>query len=343
MDDVTGNYMGNNPMSKRLTEWSGSLIIRPAGNPVFTPPGVPSGMYGQVPGPLSSPPALSSYVNRLLAQTGPLTPRVNIPLFMYELKDIPMMLRHAGNLLHKIKSPSGLNKAKEAASATLAFQFGWRPLIEDLMKLIDFSEDVKRRQEELEGAHSVKGLRRRVTLETDSWTAEGSTLIWSVYGVSLTQSYVSDRGHKTWGVVTWKVRDPNQIGKKPSYMDAFNAALGGNLGQIPITVWKALPWSWLIDWFAGISTLMQANYNMVYYKPSRLSIMRQSSNNRTYRAFKQGSIEVTSGRIVCTYKQRYVNNSPSVAPNLKVPFLDTFKLSILSSLVVLGITKRRRR
>ena len=80
---------------------------------------------------------------RLLASTGPLTPKVNLPLFIFELKDIPMMLKHAGDLLHKIKTPSRLSLDKEAAAATLAYQFGWAPLIQDLSKLINFSELVQ--------------------------------------------------------------------------------------------------------------------------------------------------------------------------------------------------------
>lgn len=253
-----------------------------------------------------------------------------------------MMLKHAGDLLHKIVSPSGLNPAKEAAAATLAYQFGWAPLIEDIMKLLDFSDHVKRRQEILEKAHTEKGLRRRVDLGSESWSATGSTSIWSTYGVFLSQSYTSDRGFKVWGVVTWKVRDPAAIGKKPTFMDAFNTALGFNKGMIPISVWKALPWSWMIDWFAGISDLLQARYNMIYYKPSRVSIMRTSFNNRTYKEFTQGSILVSQGRIEVTFKDRYANNSPSAAPNLKLPFLDNFKLSILGSLAILGISGSRR-
>jgi hypothetical protein len=344
MTDVIGDYGGNHPLDAYRVEYTGSIITtnRPNG---FTANGIPSGMYLELPGKLATPPPLNSYVNRLLSSTGPLTPRVNLPLFIYELKDIPMMLRHAGNLLHKIRRPSGLDPAKEGAAATLAFQFGWAPLWEDLWKLADFTEAVSKKQQQLERANSEKGLRRKVDLAQDKWTAVGSTTLWSVYGLSLSQSYTSERGYKDWGVVHWKVRDPSRYGRRATHNEALKTALGLNPGQIPISVWKAIPWTWLIDWFTDISNVLQANYNMVYYKPYRLSIMRTSFNNRSYpRIYPiSGSSpgECTAGTIKVTYKERYVNNSPSASPTLRLPFLDNFKLSILGSLTILRISSKR--
>jgi len=341
-DDVTGNFGGNNPFELVRRKYSGSICSNATGNLQLQ--NCPSFMYGTYPGKPTQVPALSSYLNRMLAMTGPLTPRVNLPLFMFELKDIPRMLRHAGDLLHKIRRPSGLDPAKEAAAATLAYQFGWAPLIGDLGKLLDFSKAVEKTQRTIKGAHSSRGIRRRIQLGTESYATSGSSTVWSIYGLFLTPQFESELGCKTWGVVHWKVRDPNQVGKIPTWNSALQSALGFNLGQIPITVWKAIPWTWLIDWFADISNILQANYNMIYYRPSRACIMRTSWNIRRYKAVPTGpgATDVcTQGTIDSIFKERLPVNSPSTSFNLKLPFMDNFKLSILGSLTILRLSGGR--
>lgn len=285
----------------------------------------------------------SSMWNRLYASTGPLTPKVNLPLFIFELKDIPMMLKHAGDLLHKIRSPSRLSLDKEAAAATLAYQFGWAPLIQDLSKLINFSELVHKRQLELRSANSSKGLKRNMTLFEDATSRTESQLLTSFFGVA-SANVVTATQHKVWATCRWKLRAGQQFGREPSHMEAFKSALGFSAGQIPITVWKALPWTWLVDWFADISNIMQATYNMIYYTPTQACIMEYRSVRETWpetslnSPLRQG--RVTAGERFYESKNRYVQLIPSVQPVLRVPFLDTFKLSILGSLAILRIHRR---
>lgn len=341
-DDVTGNFGGNNPFGLERRKYSGSIVNKSSGTLQLQ--SCPSFMYTKTPGKPSQVPDISSYLNRLLATTGPLTPRINLPLFVYELKDIPMMLRHAGDLLHKIKRPSGLDPAKEAAAATLAYQFGWAPLVGDLKKLLSFGDAVAKQQRILKGAHSERGIRRRVSFGEEKYATNGIDPVWSVYGLFLTPEFNSELGCKTWGVVRWKVRDSTQVGKYPSWNTSMRTALGFNAGMIPISVWKAIPWTWLIDWFADISNVLTARYNMIYYRPYRACIMRTSWNTRRYRAVPTGPNPTdicSEGTIESVFKERYPVNSPSPSVNLKLPFLDSFKLSILGSLTILRISGGR--
>lgn len=285
----------------------------------------------------------SSYTTRLLASTGPLTPKVNLPLFVFELKDIPMMLKHAGDLLHKIRAPSGLSPHKEAAAATLAYQFGWAPLISDLVKLTNFSEHVAKRQRELAKANTKKGLLRRMNFYEDQETVEtasflASTLTGSLIYASKTES----RTRKGWGTVRWVIRDSQKIGRLPSHNEAFRSALGFNLGMIPITVWKALPWSWMVDWFADISNVMQANYNMIYYKPTSCCIMEHRTTKMDIKPIGNGgNITMSPVSNFIERKTRSLGSTSAAKVTLRLPFLDNFKLSILGSLAILGLSGRR--
>jgi hypothetical protein len=268
-----------------------------------------------------------------------LTPKVNLPLALFELKDIPGMLRHAGNLLHKIRHPSGLNPVKEAAAANLAYKFGWAPIIEDLGKLLDFTEHANRRQQVLKKAYSKRGVRRKIDLDSFSQSHSGNLLVWSVYGSTLSPQYLGVVNSETWATIRWIVRDPTKYGYEPTFKEALHTALGFNKGQIPISVWKAIPWTWMIDWFTDISNILQANYNSIYFKPYRLSIMRTTVDTFEHKPILNinGSPlnYLTPGQYKATFKSRYVNNSPSTNFTLRLPFLDSYKLSVLGSLAVL--------
>lgn len=273
---------------------------------------------------------------RLLASTGPLTPKVNLPLFIFELKDIPLMLKHAGDLLHKIREPSRLSPAKEAAAANLAYQFGWAPLVGDILKLLDFEKHVMRRQIELSKANSRRGLKRRMPFldVPPSLTSRDDDVLLSSVAGNIRGSVTKTSSTRAWATVRWKVKSGQSYGKLATHNEAFRSALGLNLGMIPITVWKALPWSWMIDWFADISNTLQANYNMIYYNASSACFMEQ----RTQQVWTSGGTN-SIGSLSPGYWRRDVKIrtplSTSTSVNtLRVPFLDTFKLSILSSLTI---------
>nr|UJQ85008.1 MAG: hypothetical protein 1 [Leviviridae sp.] len=337
-DDVIGDYGGNHALTIKREETNGSLYTRTSGVLMFAP-GMPTAWHQEAWGDWAPQPTLASLVNRVLATTGPLTPNVNLPLFIYELKDVPGMLRHAGNLLHGLRKPSGLNPVKEAAAANLAWKFGWAPIISDLNKLLGFAEAAKSQQKRIKGAHSSKGIRRRVDLGSDSKGFTGSSLVWSTYGLNHSQSWAGGGESHTWATVRWIVRDPSKYGYEPPFNEALKTSLGLNAGQIPISVWKAIPWTWMLDWFTDISNVLQANYNSIYYKPYRLSIMRTSTTTVDLKPIlniggNPGNW-ISGGNRVTTFKYRLANNNPSAQATLRLPFMDNFKMSVLGSLAAL--------
>jgi hypothetical protein len=260
---------------------------------------------------------------------------MNLPLFVYELKDLPDMLRHIGDLRHGIKRPSGLSPLKEAAAANLAWKFGWDPLISDTLKLVGFAESVRRKQQELKAANSVRGLRRRINLGENSTVVNDNPLVWSTFGVSIRVNYTARLSSRTWGVVNWIARDPSAMGKAPTFTEAFKTALGLNRGHLPINIWKALPWSWMADWFLDMSNRLTASYNMIYYKPRRICIMRHTVGIYESKEASNASVKVSQGRLTTERKARYVNLSPNQNVTLRAPMLDTYKLSVLGSLAIL--------
>lgn len=345
--DVVGDFGGNHPLNIERHERNGIILYRTLSNGndpnwIFTgEEGCPIG-GGFVQSDWYGAPPLDSYRTRLLAQTGPLTPRVMLPLAIFELRELPDMIRHAGNLLHKIKTPSRLASDKEAAAATLAYQFGWAPIMQDLGKLLDFSESVRRKQRQLKGAHTKKGVRSKVNLDVHSKSHAGYITMHSGWGMNIHLPYSGVVRKRTWGTVRWRVRDPNAYGREPSFNEAFNAAMGLNPGMLPIYVWKSLPWTWMVDWFTDISNVLIANYNSIYYEPFRLNIMRETIDRFEFRPVRNGPQlwHCTGGNYVYTRKERMADNSPTANVTLRLPFLDNFKASVLGSLAILKVRGR---
>lgn len=338
-NDVIQDYGKDHGLSITRRNGSGCILNYSGPNPNWTFQNWPCALNAG--NAIGGQPDYASYANRILSQTGPLTPSLYLPVFIYELKDIPSMLKHAGDLLHKIVArPPNLKPVKEAAAATLAYQFGWKPLMDDMLKLSHFADIVKKRQRVLKRAHTKRGVRRIVTLDTVKTTATSTETIMSTFGVNITARRIEQSTVKRWATLRWTVRDQSQIGYEPSFTDAFRTAAGLNAGHIPIEIWKALPWSWAIDWFADISNLLAANYNMIYYKPSNVCYMIQQ--DRYYTIVPQGSWAPYVSLGVAEFHSRFRSvNSPNTNISLRLPFLDNFKLSIVGSMTILGLTGRR--
>lgn len=280
---------------------------------------------------------------RLLASTGPLTPKVNLPLFLFELREIPRMIKQVGDTLHRLRRPLKNDPFVTGASSNLAVQFGWRPVIEDLTKLCNFAELVRKRDEELRKAHSSKGLKRRLTLPPKvSNTVQRDYPLNTLGNESIRADLNTSQTTEMWGTIRWRAKDGQGLGnrRKPSFVGSFRTALGGHPTNIPVAIWKALPWSWMIDWFYNLSLTLQANNNMLYYEPSQINIMQQRRTLITCSGNTNKGVSVSPGHVYRVVKERTPISNTSALTRMRLPYLDNFKLSILSSLAILRLSRR---
>lgn len=345
MDDVIGDFGGLHSLYSMSFKARGSVYEEydSHGTQTWDFP-LPIGPHSNS---VSGAPSPSTFVTTMLSQGGPENPMLNLPLFVYEMGDIPRMLRHAGNLLGRsigVVAPqaTGSGAFREIAEAVISYQFGWGPLLQDLAKMLKLAEAIDKRQADLEKLKSRKGLRRKLKLWSGQTQTEGNATLSTVYGRWLDQNYISVKRRKIWGTVRWVPRFPWLWRRKPSWIDAFKSAMGLNPSMIPITVWKALPWSWAIDWFTNASNVFLATRNMVLYKPSKVCIMQETSGDAFFREKKLAARrKITAGTTNTIFKQRFVYN-PTIDATLRVPFMDPFKLSVLGSLSVLALTSKFR-
>lgn len=349
MSDATGpKPWPNRPMNKSSVSVSGSFTNRPPSKPTSSGDiGYPSQLWLVASSsaqfdPIDTFPSDSALGTALMAATNPGAPSMNLPLFMLELRDIPMMIRHAGDLLHKIKRPVRLmlDAHKEAAAATLAFQFGWKPLIKDLLSMLEFGTYVDRRMSSISKLNAGKGDKRRARIHSASNALDVNLTSLVGRAPSIPGTVKCQRHDVASGVIVWKLRSGQPLIPQSRFA-AIKLALGLNLGNIPLTVWNSIPWTWLIDWFTGVSTFLKATANSWQFKAESACIVKKSIIMSQHPDLPVGApipTLVAGVRTKKTYSR--IPWTPNASINLRIPILDSFKMSILGSLTIVRISGR---
>lgn len=199
-------------------------------------------------------------IESVLARSNPSRPVVNVPVFLFELRELPELFKIAGRSI-----------ATAISGSTINWLFGWRPLINDLRGLFAFQAAVDRRVLHLSSMYKRGGLSFTAPMGTciqqDNWsnwlTYEGKQVRYRRVGVT-----------RRWGHVKW-VPDRNLRDDIPEINQtrraAFQAVLGLKID--PSTVWEALPWTWLIDWFTTTGDYLALSRNVVGFVPGKCYVM----------------------------------------------------------------------
>lgn len=285
----------------------------------------PSGCWinpGHLPTTLESTVSCST---RLLARTNPNRYDVALPVFIYELKDLPEMLRLAGNSI-----------LKKGAGQYLSWEFGWKPLIADLKRMLDFTGRVNKRITELHKLHSRGGLRRSMSLSQDTQESASTSTIESNLGVVISGRTTKFTKAERWGSVRWLPTALPPKDESEYRRLALRAVYGLELSAS--NLWEAIPWSWLVDWFTDVGDFLVQYNNMIPVIPSTPCIMTRIETKVTIEPTNLPSW-LTGGSLIGTRssKKRELVGAGLTAA---LPFLTERQLSILGALF---ITKHRAR
>jgi hypothetical protein len=280
-----------------------------------------------VPGTLNIAVPTNKSVANLLADTNPARPSVDLPVSILELRDLPRLFKIAGDTF-----------LKKGASSYLNYQFGWKPFLNDLKGILDFHTVVDRRVRQLSALYNKGGSRHRAdngTAFSESTASDGS---WQGNPLFLHRT----SSGTAWITVRWiPVRDlrNNIPAKDELYEKAFRAAFGLNLNIA--TVWEALPWSWLIDWFSDVGDYLSVYHNNVDFVPGPCYQMVQQE---LYAGKGPKSLPATSSSWPLlkvdnlSTRTRVIKTRTIVTPSPitgSVPFMTPRQLGILGSLAVL--------
>lgn len=211
----------------------------------------------------------------------PTKPSMDLINSIYELKDIPSMLRQRFRF----------NNLHELGDFHLALQFGWLPLLSDTISFVNVQRDMQKRLRWLL-RHNGKPVRRRVTLadsvsgfvETNG-TAYGSltpTLATQFYTVQPYWDLKTWNTDKIWASARfryWLPGGPRDVEWTRSMLKRLYG-----LRPTPRNVYKAIPWSWLVDWFTDLGKIIA---NLEPGVADRLAadyfyVMRETSAHKAY-------------------------------------------------------------
>lgn len=170
-----------------------------------------------------------------------------------QIPTIPSLRRAVGN-------------AKGLGGEYLNVQFGWLPLVRDLLDLINYAEKLDKALKQLRRDSGKVVRRGGVVDKTDSSTMSSNSGICGVYPILQTAHWANIPDaerfkritvNKSWSRYWFEGAFRYWIPAAPSAPD-FTALKHQLLGLTltPKLVWDLLPWTWLIDWFGNIGDII---------------------------------------------------------------------------------------
>lgn len=364
-DDEVGDYSQDNPLTITKTTkyvpvlngqyWYNGRVDKEFVNCPITysvGPVLPTAYLPATPGSQE----LATYAARAAASTNPSKPSViSLPTFLGEarelpsqLRDIPKQLRSWGNFFHPTKGKRWIpDVAGGIADANLAWRFGWKPLLGDLEKLLNFQKAVFQRLELLRKLQRGRKIRRKMRLPQQAWSSTPSVKTTQSWLITTTHREVTIAIGSPWISIRWALDPGASIPETGSalYWRAFRSALGLTPHELFSAAWELLPWSWLIDWFWNIGSWLQAiNHSLPLHVESCCWCRTSHSDVRLDPVTRPPSWCTLTGEYGsnCTVKQRIaINPILCYLPSLpSLPALTWGQWSILGSL---WIQRERRR
>jgi hypothetical protein len=257
----------------------------------------------------------------LLAQTNPSKPIVDVPVFLFELRELPQLVKLAGDTL-----------LKKGASANLSYEFGWKPLLNDLGGLLNIQDSVNKRAAHLTRLHESGGKSYKGQVGLTILPAQRKQLGIVAGGGIL--DHEQGGFCRRWISVSWKPVY-STISGMPSASEirsqAFRSALG--LTVDASTVWNALPWTWLLDWFSNLGAYLESQRNLVGFIPGQCFVMTHTELTTNYFLKQPSSLNLSMPSFHRVTKERATTLGSSLSASM--PFLSARQAGILTSLAIL--------
>jgi hypothetical protein len=269
-----------------------------------------------------------------IANANPNRPVADLPVSLLELRELPGLIRDAGRIAMKLPS------ARRTAKANLAAQFGVMPIISDLATILNFAEEVSKRERYLSKLNNGKTrIKRKLTNE--AWTNSATGTCWNSNvepSTSFNKMTIKAEMTRTyWYSVRGSLSVP--LSERDIHNSAFDAVFG--IGPIKAAqLWELLPWSWLIDWFTTTGDILAAYRTGIPWSWSNLNVMYRTDYkiNGSFPGIRPTyTIDLTSPQGYAVVKERRPIASVWPLPSLSIPYLTGKQWSILASLATLRL------
>lgn len=284
-----------------------------------------------------------------IAASHPGNPKVSIPNFVYELKELPLLFKQYIDLCRKYGNNGGRRRApepsKDAASSWLAWNFGVAPMISDLKNIYNVAEGVTRAAKYYYQARTHGHVSRTLKRGEATDRRVTNNVAYSADLLSCFGTSVTDIEGRAWTCSWWRATTGLPLysllngGHRDLLLDQLG--LDFSLDQ----VYNAIPWSWLVDWCTDASSIISIYSNKGGFSFMSACDMEHLKFDRTITPYGSVASQLWDNKPVvqhADWKRRNV-----VVPTVldaQMNIFDERQLSILASLFVGkadgGITRR---
>lgn len=271
------------------------------------------------------------YAVNLLAATNPSKPVIDLPVSFLELRELPTILKTIGDSLIKTYAKKNLNR-----------EFGLTPLMQDALNLMKFNKSVAERIELFKKLRDKPQLRKASLYKSSIVEHPNTTVITNSAPAQCNVQHTLVMKRTTrhyWGYIRWTAT-PDFNKSNLAYADpsleylARRAVLGTNIDIV--TLWNAVPWTWLADWFGNIGNYLEGNRSLIPVTPSTPRLCKTTTTEELY-VINTSTIGYTKGQMPVTRKR--VTKVRTIAsaslPSAHLPLLTGRQLGILASLAIL--------
>jgi len=283
-------------------------------------------VFGIEPLPLDNMSTVEA-ATRGAARTNPSRPSVDMPTELLQIHQIPDIIRQAGQ-----------NELGRVGGANLGYQFGVRPIINDVTTLSNVQKLIADRADELLRAERAGGIKRTVVVDASSNEESRLTYLqtdglfirepvnwWTGETVSVHSRWVPDGSYAP---LTQSNREYVLMRR------ALRAITGGTIDGA--TAWELMPWSWLADYFGNVGEYFQASRNIVGLVLNDVAVMRHTVTRASFGGKSADDWSMSSFEAKRETKSR---KTSFVAPTLSSnPFLNANQMGIVASLAATRYT-----
>lgn len=310
-------------------------------------------------------PSLSAWGPEAWAKTAPRIEMASGFVALAESRDVPHMLKQTSKDFHYIwKSMGGqpvipIQAPKKVSETFLNHQFGWVPFLSDMRKFYNAYKNTGNYMARMSQGNDKWKVYRRTLLNTNSSVKIMSGTNWVVYpGSQAIQSQmtripntnyweiweekstlITSSGRFKWYKPEFELDGPEHF-KYNSGWDNINRQLTMYGARIsPSNVWRATPWTWLIDWGFNVGRSIDRIQEQLLdgVVSQYLYLMHHDIKKLVFKVtipFKSGDVHLTWHRLI-EVKQRREAGSPY---GFDLSW-DTFSPMRLAILAALGITR----
>ena len=270
----------------------------------------------------------SAYAAMAVARTTPNRPYVDMVQNVLELGDLPLLIKDAGDSL-----------IKGAGNEYLRYQFGIKPLVSDIGKLLYWSELVHRRLDQIEKLRQTGGYRKTVNLDTLTATSSSLNQTMQSSGCFLSGTIDSIGSRTIRGHVRYL---PTVDFRKYSQVEMLAMAKRSVIGlELNFSgLWEGLPFTWLIDWYTNIGDLLMQTRNIVPVSVQSVTLMRTTTTDSRIGPLTDNIRDFEGAHVVKIREERY---PASATLDAHLSLLGAGQMGILASLLAIKAKYSRKR